>query len=445
MSRRDGTKRGSARSASGDRRMIRVGALARVEGEGGLQVRIRGDEVQAVRLKIFEPPRMFEAFLRGRKFTEAPDITARICGICPWAYQMSASLAMEAACGVTVEGTLRELRRLVYCGEWLESHALHVTMLHAPDFLGYESAIEMAKTHPDEVRRGLRLKKLGNDLMDLVAGRSVHPVNVRVGGFYRTPDERELGDFAGRLERGLADACEMVRWVSAFEFPDLEQDCEFVSLAYPGEYPMIGDRIVSSAGLDISVNDWEDHFEEYQVRHSTALHARRRDAGSYLVGPLARYNLCRDRLTPQALESAAEAGLGLECRNPFRSILVRGVELVYACEEALRIIRSYLPPPAPAVAVTPRAGRGSGVSEAPRGLLYHRYDIDDAGTILDAKIAAPTSQNQPTIESDLRRFVEKNLSLPDDRLTWLCEQVVRNYDPCISCSAHFLRTEIERD
>jgi coenzyme F420-reducing hydrogenase alpha subunit len=426
-------------------RTIKVAALARVEGEGALYVKVRGDQVVDVRLDIYEPPRFFEAFLRGRAYTEAPDITARICGICPVAYQMSACHAMEDACGVRVDGPLRALRRILYCGEWVESHALHVYMLHAPDFLGYESAIHMARDHPQIVERGLALKKAGNALMTLLGGREVHPINVRVGGFYRVPSRRELGALTGTLEWARDAALETARWVSGFEFPDVEGDYECVALRHPSEYPLNEGRITSTEGLDIAVSEYGTHFVEEHVAHSTALRSRLRERGAYLVGPLARYNLNFDRLTPLAQEAARSAGLGPMCRNPFRSIIVRAVEMVYACDEALRLIGDYEMPEAPSVGVPPRAATGHGCTEAPRGLLYHRYTLDDAGGIVEAAIVPPTAQNQVTIEDDLRRVVQQSLTLPTDKLTWRCEQAVRNYDPCISCATHFLRLQIARE
>jgi sulfhydrogenase subunit alpha len=426
-------------------RTIKVGALARVEGEGALYVRIRDGAVDDVELQIYEPPRFFEAFLRGRDFREAPDITARICGICPIAYQMSACHAMEDAFGVRVGGGLRELRRLIYCGEWIQSHALHIYMLHAPDFLGYESAVHMARDHPDVVQHALQLKKVGNDIMDLIGGRSVHPINVRVGGFYRVPDKAELAPLAEKLEWARDAALDTIRWVAGFEFPDFEQDYEFVSLRHPDEYPINEGRLVSNKGLDIAVREFDDNIEETHVKRSTALHSRLKARGSYLVGPLARYNLNFDRLSPAAQEAAKEAGLGPVCRNPFQSIIVRSVEVLYACDEALRLIDGYEPPEEAAVEVRPRAATGFGCTEAPRGTLYHRYRVAEDGSILDAKIVPPTSQNQRTIEADLRGFVVQNIDLPQDDLTWRCEQTIRNYDPCISCSAHFLKLEVERE
>jgi sulfhydrogenase subunit alpha len=424
---------------------IRVDYLARVEGEGALYVKIKENKVIDVKLKIFEPPRFFEAFLRGRSFTEAPDITARICGICPIAYQMSSCHAMEDACGVRVDGQLRALRRLIYCGEWIESHVLHVAMLHAPDFLGYESAIHMAKDHPDLVQKALKLKKIGNELVTFLGGREIHPINVRVGGFYKVPTKSELQSLVEDLKWARDAAYDLVRWTSTLEFPDFEQDYEFVALRHPDEYPFNEGRLVSTKGLDIAIREYEEHFVEEHVEHSNALHSVIKGRGNYFVGPLARYNINFDKLPRSVQKAAKDAGLGPVCTNPFKSIIVRSIETLYACEEALRIISEYEMPERPYVEVQPRAGVGCGCTEAPRGILYHRYRIDDTGTILDAKIVPPTSQNQKTIESDLWHFVPKNINLSKEQLTWKCEQAIRNYDPCISCATHFLKVEIERE
>jgi len=426
-------------------RTIKVNYLARVEGEGGLQIKIKDDQVTQARLNIFEPPRFFEAFLRGRHFSEVPDITARICGICPIAYQMSSVHAMEQICGVTVTGQLRELRRLIYCGEWIESHVLHIYMLHAPDFLGYQDAIQIAADHPEIVKRGLKLKKIGNDILRLLGGREIHPINVRLGGFYKVPSRQELNELSADIEWGIAQSIETVRWVAQFDFPDFEQEYEFVSLCHPQEYPLNEGRIVSSRGTDIDISEFYKYFEEMHVKHSTSLHARTREGGAYFVGPMARYNLNFDKLTPQAQNLAQEIGLGKTCNNPFKSIIVRALETLYAFEEAQRIIENYTQPEKPYIEVTPRAGIGHGASEAPRGILYHRYKIDEHGLVMDAKIVPPTSQNQKTIELDLANFASQNLDLSPDDLTWKCEQAVRNYDPCISCSCHCLKVKLNRD
>ncbi|HEY1387340.1 MAG TPA: Ni/Fe hydrogenase subunit alpha [Ktedonobacterales bacterium] len=427
------------------RKTIRVGYLARVEGEGGIFIRVSNGQVRDVKLRIFEPPRFFEAFLRGRMHTEAPDITARICGICPVAYQMSAVHAMEVALGVRVEGQLRALRRLLYCGEWIESHSLHIYMLHAPDFLGYPDAIRMAQDYPDEVRRGLELKKIGNAVIALLGGREVHPINARVGGFYRVPTRRELAPLAEQLKWARDAALETVRWTATLPFTDFDRDYTFVALRHPKEYPFNEGRVVSNRGLDIASDEYEQHFSEEQMDYSNALHSTLRGSGAYFVGPMARYSLNFDQLSPLAQEAARAAGLGMVCRNPFQSIIVRAIETLYACDEALRIIEAYEQPDEPYVTCAPRAGTGTACTEAPRGLLYHRYRLDETGQILDAKIVPPTSQNQKIIEEDLTSLVKQSIALPEDELTLRCEQTVRNYDPCISCATHFLHLHIERE
>ncbi len=426
-------------------RTIRVDTLARVEGEGGLKITIRDGTVRELKLRIFEPPRLFEGFLRGRHFTEAPDITARICGICPVAYQMSSVHAMEQACGVTVGGALRDLRRLLYCGEWIESHALHIFMLHAPDFLGFEDAIQMARKFPDLVRDALAIKKAGNDVVTLLGGREIHPVSVRVGGFYKTPARAELLALVPRLESARDAMRAALEVLAGLPFPDLEPDYEFVALRHPDEYPLCEGRLVSNKGLDIPIAEFVQEIEEEQVPHSTSLHSRIRRRGAYHVGPLARFNLDFEQLSPLALESARAIGFTPPVLNPFKSILARGVETIFAFEEALRIIATYEQPALAAINVRPRVGVGHGCTEAPRGILYHRYRIDGEGIIREAHIIPPTAQNLRQIEEDLRDLVLHNLDLDQENLTWRCEQAIRNYDPCISCSCHFLKLELDRD
>ncbi len=426
-------------------RTIKLDYLARVEGEGALYLKVRGGTVEEVRLKIFEPPRFFEALLRGRSAAEAPDITARICGICPVAYQMSAVQAVERISKVQVGEAIRDLRRLLYCGEWIESHALHIHMLHAPDFLGYADAISMAKDHPDAVTRGLRIKKAGNALMSVVGGREIHPINVRLGGFYKTPAKARLQELRAILDDARNDAEATIRWVAALPFPDAHYDCELVALRHASEYPITEGRIVSTAGLDLAAEDYEEAFEERQAPYSNALQSVIKGRGAYCTGPMARFALNYDRLPEGVARLAAAAGIGPECRNPFKSIIIRSVEVFFALTEAVRLIDAYVEPPLPAVAVEPCAGVGHACTEAPRGLLYHRYRTDERGDILDAKIVPPTSQNQLAIEEDLRRLVPPHAAKSTNELRQLCERAIRNYDPCISCATHFLKLELDRD
>ena len=424
-------------------RTLSVEILARVEGEGGLNIRMRDGKVDEVKLNIFEPPRFYEAFLRGRSMTELPDLTARICGICPVAYQFSACLAIEDACGVTVPDSVRALRRLLYCGEWIESQTLHIYMLHAPDFLGYAGAIEMAKDHPEAVKRGLSMKKAGNELMTLVGGRSVHPVNTKIGGFYKMPSVADMHALRPALVQGLADALETVKLVATFDFPEFERPYLFLSLRPESGYPIESGRVVTSRGDNWDVQEFTQHIEEIHEEHSNALHGLL-DGEPYVVGPLARYSLNFDRLSPLAQQAARDAGLGETCRNPFKSIIVRAVETVEAFHEAIRIIDSWEEGLTASVPVVPRTAEGFGATEAPRGVCFHRYKIDDDGLVTDAQIVPPTSQNQPSIEGDLRELAQEWMWMSDDALTLRAEVAIRNYDPCISCSVHFLDLTVDR-
>ena len=427
-------------------RTIKVDYLARVEGEGALYLKMEDNKLKDVKLKIFEPPRFFEGFLQGRSHKEAHDLVARICGICPISHQMSSVRAMENAFDVKVEGALRELRRMMYCGEWISSHALHVYMLHAPDFLGYESAIHMAADYPAEVERGLQLKKAGRQIQDFLGGRSIHPISMRVGGFHKVPSKKELETLKEPLEKAREAAAETVRWVSTLDFPEFEQDYTFVALRHPDEYAIHEGNIVSSDGLDIGAEKFEEIFEEKHVEHTTALQCVIRETQKpYHVGPMARYALNFDKLPSHIQALAKEAGLEEVCSNPFKSIIVRSIEILYACEEALRIINDYVEPEKPYVEYEVKAAAiGYGATEAPRGLVYHRYDLDEKGDIKEANIRPPTAQNQKMIEDDLWHFVQKYIDLPDEKLKWHAEQAIRNYDPCISCSVHFLKLTVDR-
>lgn len=425
-------------------RTIKVDYLARVEGEGALYLKIENNQLLSAQLKIFEPPRFFEAFLQGRQYSEAPDITSRICGICPIAYQLGAAQAMEDIIKLRVGGQWRALRRLIYCGEWIESHVLHIYMLHAPDFLGYQDAIRLAKDAPEIVKRGLRLKKVGNELMTVLGGREIHPINLKIGGFYRLPEKSELLALKPELEWAIEAARETVRWVSTFNFPDLERKYEYVALKHKDEYAIHEGRLVSNLGLNIPVSEFEQHFEEEHVARSTALHCVHKGFGPYLVGPQARFNLNFDQLSESVKVEAELVGLDKGCHNPFKSIILRALESLYACEEALRLIENYAKPKQASLDYTMQSGVGMGCTEAPRGICYHRYTVDEAGLIVNAKIVPPTSQNQKSIEGDLAEFARQNLHLSDQELQWRCEQSIRNYDPCISCSTHFLKLEVER-
>jgi coenzyme F420-reducing hydrogenase alpha subunit len=422
---------------------IEVPFLTRVEGEGALHVRIADGQIEDLRLEIFEPPRFFEKFLEGRTWKEVPDIVARICGICPVAYQMSASHAIEKVFGAEITPEIRALRRLYYCGEWIESHSLHIHLLAAPDFLGYPDGITMAKDYPHEVKRGLRLQALGNDIIKVFGGRPVNPVGVRPGGFYRAPEQWEMNTLLEQCREALPAAEELVRWTARIKLPDLKREGPFVSMRHASEYPMNEGRIVSNEGLDIDAEEYERHFEEFQAPHSTALHAHLHGK-PYWVGPLPRLNNNLDRLPAETGTLLRETGIQWPSSNPYHSVVARALEIHLALLEAIRILESYRKLPKGYVEVTPQAGVGAACTEAPRGILWHRYKLDDQGLVVKARIVPPTSQNQAHIEKDLRQTVLESLDMEQEPLRLRLESSIRNYDPCISCATHFLKLHIER-
>ncbi len=433
---------------------INVPVLARVEGEGALDLEIRNGHIEHLKLRIFEPPRLFEKFLEGRSYTEVLDIVARICGICPVAYQMSASHAIESAFGINPGPWVRAMRRLFYCGEWMESHALHIHLLAAPDFLGFSSAIHMAEKYPEEVRRGLRLQALGNKIVRTFGGRSVHPVGARIGGFYHSPDKATMDALLTECLDLLPEAASLVQWTASLDLPGEEQEFVSVALRHPTEYPFNEGRLVTSDGLDIAISDYHNHFREVHVPHSTALHGRyfpedyaEGEQGiPYLVGPLARVNLNHAQLPQAVRDNLAAAGIAFPSRNMFHSIIARAAEIHFALLEAINILEHYQPAIEPYIPVKPKAGIGYGCTEAPRGILWHRYELDDQGRVIKATITPPTSQNQARIEQDLKQALEAfGLNRPDEELKLHGEKVIRNYDPCISCATHFLKLKVDRN
>jgi sulfhydrogenase subunit alpha len=422
----------------GLRRLIKTDYLARVEGEGGVVIEITDGVVSKVHMKIFEAPRFFEAFLRGRPHQDVIDFTARICGICPVAYQMSSVHAIEKIFGVTVSEPVRKLRRLLYCGEWIESHALHVYLLQGPDFYGLESAWA-AKEYLEIAKKGLRFKKLGNDIITILGGRPIHPVSVRAGGFFSVPDRKTLSSLLPELGKAYEESLQAIRWSASLDFVDSVVDTDFISLGNTAEYPMNEGRVISTMGLDTSFEDFLGSIQEYQVDYSTALHSgikMESTVSPYIVGPLSRLNLNHEKL-PDGIRSAMnEAGISLPIRNVRMAIIARVIEISYAFHEAIRIISTYYEPDRPYDDFEPSGGVATWATEAPRGTLVHRYELDDRGYVKAATIIPPTSQNLAHMEKIIRDFAVTHIGSQSDHLRKETEKIIRSYDPCISCSVH---------
>ncbi|MBE3574349.1 MAG: nickel-dependent hydrogenase large subunit [Firmicutes bacterium] len=435
-----------AEPATAARRRVRVDYVARVEGEAALDLEIEDGKLTRLVLDIFEPPRFFQAFLKGRHFTEVPEITSRICGICPVAHQLTAIQALEAALGVTVPEPVRVLRHLLAISQILQSHVLHIYMLALPDFLGYESVLAMAQDHAEVVNRALHMKRLGNDFTEFVGGRAVHPVTAVIGGFTRWPDPAEAAAMRRRLEASWDDLLATARLVQGLSRPahlPPPQAYEMAALRAEQGYAIQEGRWHSTGGLDTAPADYRQHVEEHHVPPSHALHSRIRGRGPFIVGPLARLNLNRDRLNAWGQAMLDECGLQLPSQDMFDSIKARVVELGQLIRDALDLLAEFPAPPRP-VPVPVRAGEGAAITEAPRGSLYHAYAVNARGFIEKADIVAPTSHNAASMEQELRDSAPALVNLPDEEIRRISEMMIRNYDPCFSCSVHCVKVRIRR-
>ncbi len=423
---------------------LKVPFITRVEGEASLELSAKDNRIENLHMRIFEPPRLFEQFLQGKPYSDVPELTARICGICPMAYQLTSILALEKLFDVQVSEPVTQLRRVMNLGEWIQSHALHIHFLALPDFLGFANAIEMAKVHPDIFQRGVKIQGFGNQIMSLLGGRSVHPIGLKVGGFEGLPKLDELKELRKTAEEMHYLTESLVKFCASLKRPDFSHDFDYVSLKSDQFYPINFGQIVSASGVNAPPEQYRDHFKEHQEPHSTALYSLV-DGHNYLVGPLARFNNNFDVLDTETQQLAKSVGQNGKTQNMFDSIVIRALETFYACREVYRILEELTPPDEPYVSVVPKAGVASHATEAPRGLIYHRYEIDDKGCVKNCTIIPPTSQNQARIEQDLKDSVQTyGLERSDEELKFFCEQVIRNYDPCISCSTHFLKFRIDR-
>ena len=419
---------------------IKIDYLSRVEGEGGIIIEIENGRISKLNLNIFEAPRFFESFLRGRPYYDVMDFNARICGICPVAYQMSSVYAIEEIFGVSIEKPIRELRRLLYCGEWIESHALHVYLLHGPDFYGIESSWASEEYIP-VVKRGLGVKRLGNKILEILGGRSIHPVSVKVGGFYKVPVKKTLSSILPDLENEYEKSLKDIKWASNLPFNDNSWDMENVSMSHPDEYPMNYGKVVSNKGLDMPFNKFLENIQERQVEHSTSLYTGIKNGTSvrpYVVGPVSRLNLNYDKLPVEIKGFMKEAGISLPIKNIQMGIIARLIETAYAFYEAIRIIKDYEEPDKPSADFETKAGEAVWITEAPRGLLIHKYELDKAGYVKNCTIIPPTSQNFSHMEKDIFYFLQGSMDKPADFIKKESEKIIRSYDPCISCSVHIV-------
>jgi len=419
-----------------EEKIINVNYLARVEGRGALNIRFTKDgKVEDLQFRINESPRFFESFLIGRKYNEVMELVSRICGICPVAHQITALRAIENALGIEPSQQTRDLRKLLAISAHIQSNVLSMYFLSLPDLMGYESIIAMTKDHLEIVKRGLKLKKLGNDITDLIGGRAVHPVTAVVNGFTDIPSKNKMEIIRKRLVDAKQDAFKTVDLFSNLKIPDFSRKCEHVAISNPKYYAINEGRLISTQGLDVDEMNYRDVIFEKQKLYSTALHSYIKNRDSFMVGPLPRINLNLKQMSDDARDAAGKCGVKFPNYNPFVSHLARAMELIHDIDESIEII-DRLPLKDERSNLTCKSGFGAAITEAPRGSLYHSYNLDNNGVVKKADIVPPTAHNAYNIEKDMNEFVQTIIHEPIEDITLKCEMLIRAYDPCISCSAH---------
>ncbi len=424
---------------------IRVQQLARVEGEGGVWVKVKGGKIDYVEVNIFEPPRFFEAFLQGRSYLEAPDLTARICGICPLAYVMAASRAMEKILGIQVPDEINILRKIAFHGEWIESHVLHFAFLHAPDFLGYPSALDMAKDHPNFVKDAMAVRSWGNMAIEILGGRPVHPVGFRVGGLHRRIEKEELKPLSRSFNDVKKKGKKLLEFVLNLPIPEVEYDMVVMSLKGDDEYPILKGAVANNLGWKFPEEELKENIEMEQKIYSNAFHYKLRNGRAYITGPIARFNLNYELISPEVKDILEEAGYKPPLKNTYQSIIARAAETLHSILEIERLVEEYSEPSQPYIEAAIKAGEAAAIVEAPRGMLYHHYRIDEKGRIVYADIIPPTAQNYAAMEEDILKVGDLILKGSQEKAQQIVETTIRNYDPCISCSVHAIRLKILRE
>jgi sulfhydrogenase subunit alpha len=422
---------------------IDVHHLTRVEGHGDIVVDVKNGELVKCEWQIVEAPRFFEAMLRGRPYYEASHITSRICGICSVGHATASLRATENALGVEISEQTELLRKLLFHGEMIDSHVLHVYMLVAPDFFGAGSVLPLAASHPEVVLRALRIKKLAGDLCAMIAGRHTHPIAMTVGGFTHLPTEKELLAMRERLVAARADMDATIALGKTLPWPDFERETEYVSLQKDDEYAYIDGRIATTDGFRYDLADYRRVTNEYLVPHSTAKWAKHNRA-SYMVGALARFNNNYEHLHPRAKAAAEELGMKPIVTNPFLNTAAQAIEMVHCVEDAIHLVDELVDrglEEEPRFEFQGRGGEGVGSCDVPRGILFHNYVIDDEGLIQEANCIIPTNQNHANIQADMEVLVPEIVDRPEEEVTLKLEMLVRAYDPCISCSTHLLKVK----
>jgi coenzyme F420-reducing hydrogenase alpha subunit len=424
---------------------LEIKHLTKVEGHGSLLIDTSEKEVKEVKLNIFEGSRFFESFMRGRSYQEAPEISSRICGICTVAHSLAALKTVEAAVGISPSDQTIQLRKLMHSAATIQSHILHLYFLALPDYFGYESALAMVKDHPEAVKRALRMKQLSNKFSEVIGGRAVHPITPVIGGFSQLPTKAQLKHLTEDLKELKKDAAETIELMRSIKIPEFSRKVRYLSLFRDRSYPLYEGDEISSGDSHFNIADYRSHVREFVASHSTAKHSVDETGKSFMVGALARANVNGKYLSDAAKEAVDSLGIKFPNYNSYNNNSAQAVEVVQCLAEMGDILEKLLhngiKDEKPEGEI--KAGEAAAAVEAPRGTLYHYYKIDDRGRISDVDVITPTAQNLKNAEEDIRELVPQllDLNLGKEELMLSLEELVRAYDPCISCSTHFLEVK----
>jgi sulfhydrogenase subunit alpha len=421
---------------------IRLNHICKVEGHADLAIEIIDGKLVRCELGAVEGARFFEVLVVGRRWDELKEITSRICGICSVAHSVTSIKAVEDAFGITPSLQTKKLRELMTMGERIRSHATHLYMLSLPDFVGCESAIEMAPKYKAELERALRLIKLGNEVVIVLSGRQMHPVACVVGGFTKVPTKDELADLKVLFKGARKDAVETLKLFLTLPYPDVERDIEHICISQEGEVPLIDGIVVSDHGLRVEPGKYESLITEFMEPYSTAKFAVR-EGKEYMLGALARMNNCWEEVAPDLRQMVKKSGVKFPSKNPFHNLIAQAVELAHWVDLAEKLLDSLDTHPELPITVRPCVGKGVGITEAPRGLLFHTYEFDEHGVCTKCSIMTPTSQFLRAQELDIQFYIQSLLdkNASKETIIFETEKLIRAYDPCYSCSAHFLDVE----
>ena len=417
---------------------IKINHVAKMEGHAGFMASVLQGDVKSAKFEVQEGIRLIEGILVGRHFKDVPIVAQRICGICPVVHNLTSIKAIENAMGVQVSEETKKLREVMELAQIIHSHALHLFFLSLADFLDMDNDIKLVETYPEETKKAVRIREYGMDIVRTIGGRVVHPIANEVGGFKKAPNQEELRKIVAKSDEILQDALKLGEFFKTIKIPDFSRKTEYVALSKNGKYAIYDGDIISSEGLHIPVEKFENNFQELQ-KQNEVIKKLEHNGQSYMVGAIARINLNRDKLNPKAHAYLDSLQLTFPDFNPFHNIFAQMVEVIHCIEQSQKMLSELLHSDLQNVVTKEyqvKEGVGVAAVEAPRGTLYYHIDLDHNGYVKNVNIITPTAQFLANLEDDIKAYIPEVMNLEDKLREKKLRAFIRAYDPCISCAVH---------